>query len=329
MLVPAKTIKLLFYVVFVSLLTAVFIVVQMCLLKPSCHSELSLVVGSHRQVHGRNVLGNVVANRGGIEGSSEVAWMRRKQPGFRGFRANGGKKDHFITIPRLHNLTNIIDSNVIVSGDRVKFNANFESRTSSAPDRNAATPLNTPQHIDPTETQLHEAVEAVIAENRQSPTLQLHSATSSSPTRAAYFTVPKQAPFRFQFHGSSRRCQLPHCNEYLTPLDQACVDYCVKKCARSHRISRRCKDMHGECRFMDGRGRAAVALISLPGSGNTWIRGLLEKATGICTGEGLCHNNFFNYIKYSYLLYLYIYNKYYYNYMHGRVSVFWNNDYKY
>ena len=39
------------------------------------------------------------------------------------------------------------------------------------------------------------------------------------------------------------------------------------------------------CHFIDGRGREPVALASFPGSGNTWVRGLLEKATGICTGE--------------------------------------------
>ena len=234
-------------------------------------------------VHG---LGNVVANRGGIKGSSEIeiAWMGKDdqlyQPGFRGLRANGSKMDHFI---RLHDSISTIESTTTASGDRVKFNTHFESRTSSTPARNAATPLNTTPHIDPIETQLHEAVEAVIAENRQTPTFQIHSVTSSSPTRAAYLTIPKKASFMFQFHGSNRRCQLPHCTEYLTPLDQACVDYCVKKRARRTR-SGRGMDMHGECRFMDGRGRAAVGLVSLPGSGNTWIRGLLEKATGICTG---------------------------------------------
>ena len=40
-----------------------------------------------------------------------------------------------------------------------------------------------------------------------------------------------------------------------------------------------------KCCFMDGSKRAAVALVSHPGSGNTWIRGLLEKATGVCTGK--------------------------------------------
>ena len=34
--------------------------------------------------------------------------------------------------------------------------------------------------------------------------------------------------------------------------------------------------------------RAAVALNSQEGSGNTWLRGLLEKATGVCTGFYAC-----------------------------------------
>lgn len=41
----------------------------------------------------------------------------------------------------------------------------------------------------------------------------------------------------------------------------------------------------GECQFMNGSGRSPVGLVSFPGSGNTWVRGLLQKATGICTGE--------------------------------------------
>ncbi len=42
--------------------------------------------------------------------------------------------------------------------------------------------------------------------------------------------------------------------------------------------------VNGPCHFIDGYGRAPVALVSFEGSGNTWLRGLLEKATGICTG---------------------------------------------
>ena len=32
-------------------------------------------------------------------------------------------------------------------------------------------------------------------------------------------------------------------------------------------------------------GRGPVGLVSFPGSGNTWVRGLLQQATGICTGK--------------------------------------------
>ena len=42
--------------------------------------------------------------------------------------------------------------------------------------------------------------------------------------------------------------------------------------------------INGPCHFMNGSSRSAVALASFPGSGNTWARGLLEKATGVCTG---------------------------------------------
>ena len=44
----------------------------------------------------------------------------------------------------------------------------------------------------------------------------------------------------------------------------------------------------GKCHFMNGTNRAAVALVSFPGSGNTWVRGLLEQATGVCTGRSVC-----------------------------------------
>ena len=42
------------------------------------------------------------------------------------------------------------------------------------------------------------------------------------------------------------------------------------------------------CKFRAANGHTPVALVSVPGSGNTWVRGLLEKATGICTGSIYC-----------------------------------------
>ena len=45
------------------------------------------------------------------------------------------------------------------------------------------------------------------------------------------------------------------------------------------------------CQFRDSKYHNPVALVSLPGSGNTWVRGLLEKATGICTGSIYCDSS--------------------------------------
>ena len=39
---------------------------------------------------------------------------------------------------------------------------------------------------------------------------------------------------------------------------------------------------------MNGAKRDPVALASAEGSGNTWVRGLLERATGFCTGFNFC-----------------------------------------
>ncbi len=43
-----------------------------------------------------------------------------------------------------------------------------------------------------------------------------------------------------------------------------------------------------KCHIMNGTFIAPVALASPPSSGNTWVRGLLEQATGICTGAIYC-----------------------------------------
>ena len=75
---------------------------------------------------------------------------------------------------------------------------------------------------------------------------------------------------------SLARCMSARSN--LSEFDRANYEQCCTKVKPTTIIT-------GDCEFMRGEGRAPVAMISLPGSGNTWIRGLLEKATGVCTGE--------------------------------------------
>ena len=107
----------------------------------------------------------------------------------------------------------------------------------------------------------------------------------SSSSSVRYKQIPKSAVAMLQFL-QAHHCTEPHCMDYLTSYDKECYNYCVKK-GQLNSKSVHNTGMHGECRFMRGEGRAAVALASLPGSGNTWVRGLIEKATGICTGECL------------------------------------------
>ena len=77
------------------------------------------------------------------------------------------------------------------------------------------------------------------------------------------------------------QCTSEVCIELLSAFDRAQYDNCTDAVAHSTSSA---VAKHGTCRFMNGTNRTPVALVSLEGSGNTWVRGLLEKATGICTG---------------------------------------------
>ena len=80
----------------------------------------------------------------------------------------------------------------------------------------------------------------------------------------------------------SHECNSSICYEYLSETESVFFNKCVKKT-----VDKEAKFgpiQKGRCHFMNGTGRYPVALASFPGSGNTWLRGLLEKATGICTG---------------------------------------------
>ena len=77
------------------------------------------------------------------------------------------------------------------------------------------------------------------------------------------------------------KCPEPHCMNFLSSAEKAAVIQCGKLASttvpgyRAPNIS---------CRFLRGARRTPVALNSQEGSGNTWVRELLERATGICTG---------------------------------------------
>jgi len=87
-------------------------------------------------------------------------------------------------------------------------------------------------------------------------------------------------------------CSDSLCSEYLTPQDWSNFKTCASRAQARYRQLLNSSDTDitlplGKCHFMDGRNRPAIALVSFPGSGNTWVRGLLEQGTGVCTGKWL------------------------------------------
>ncbi len=84
------------------------------------------------------------------------------------------------------------------------------------------------------------------------------------------------------------KCIKPHCREYLSKEDQSREKACLLEASRKARNNPLSKIVENNCSFMDGKHRSPVALASIEGSGNTWVRGLLERASGICTGFIIC-----------------------------------------
>ena len=79
---------------------------------------------------------------------------------------------------------------------------------------------------------------------------------------------------------SNYPCNDELCTQFLEPADLSDFHNCPRHMKKGYR--------NGTCRFLNGSSRRVVALASFPGSGNTWVRGLLEKAAGICTGMDQC-----------------------------------------
>ena len=78
-------------------------------------------------------------------------------------------------------------------------------------------------------------------------------------------------------------CKDALCSNFLTERDLKQVDKCVTNFLKRQQVIEVRQTLVPTCHFKTQASN--MALISFPGSGNTWTRKLLEKATGICTGE--------------------------------------------
>ncbi len=88
--------------------------------------------------------------------------------------------------------------------------------------------------------------------------------------------------FRFP---NGLNCPDQMCSHFVTDRDLPYWRYCSKK---AKRYMNEAEKSMGTCHFINGVGRYPVALASFPGSGNTWVRGLLQQITGVCTGSIYC-----------------------------------------
>lgn len=80
-------------------------------------------------------------------------------------------------------------------------------------------------------------------------------------------------------------CKNRVCSEFLREADYPHSKYCVRK---TWKMRKHKEPPSSLCRFINGEDRYPVALASYPGSGNTWVRGLLQEVTGLCTGGVYC-----------------------------------------
>ena len=78
------------------------------------------------------------------------------------------------------------------------------------------------------------------------------------------------------------KCKSRICRDFLSKTDLAYFGYCWRK------TELKSENKRSACKFLNATGRPPIALASFPGSGNTWVRGLLQLATGVCTGGIYC-----------------------------------------
>lgn len=81
------------------------------------------------------------------------------------------------------------------------------------------------------------------------------------------------------------KCKNVPCLQLLSEQERLQYDLCYNKSVSEKILRKFGPIQNGSCHFLHGvDSRYPVGLGSFQGSGNTWLRGLLEKMTGICTG---------------------------------------------
>ena len=78
---------------------------------------------------------------------------------------------------------------------------------------------------------------------------------------------------------------LPDFDGKMKCADVICSNFVNSKCAQKISVKFENAGVIPKCHFQDGTSNIRVLLLSYPGSGNTWIRQLIERSSGVCTGK--------------------------------------------
>lgn len=89
------------------------------------------------------------------------------------------------------------------------------------------------------------------------------------------------------FNRIKPHCSDSICSDFFTDSDKPHFKYCVRK-TWGVTIKEYQEPTKSTCVFINGTNRYPLGLASYPGSGNTWVRGLLQKITGLCIGGVYC-----------------------------------------
>ena len=109
---------------------------------------------------------------------------------------------------------------------------------------------------------------------------------SNTTTVNASRLVPTGSPPPTKSSKTYPQCKQQNCLDFLSTRDKQEHSKCLSETRKYFKKDTDIKP--SSCNFLPDRSRRAVALASPEGSGNTWLRVLLEKATGVCTGFCCC-----------------------------------------
>ena len=159
------------------------------------------------------------------------------------------------------------DSNTVGNNIRTELDANKEQKVEYIQ------PVHQTRKINSHDRQLKESPKEAEMKTLKEDEIALDLNNMDTPTGQDFISRMKVS------------CRDRICSEFLTGVEKEHFNFCIKK---TWLVKKHPEMKQSTCSFINGTDRAPIALASYPGSGNTWVRGLLQEVTGLCTGAVYC-----------------------------------------